>query len=373
MRLLLIGLLAGCSFEHGIPTPLTGDASPSDVAVGPDASDAGDAGDDPPIPALREKTITINAGVTGTHADFPLWVSLTDTDLAADARNDGTDIHFVQAGAPLDYEIQSWTKSTGRLDAWVRVPALSTGTQIAIRYGDLTAAHAPDPAGTFGAYAAVWHLDDSLATTAIADARGQHAGAAAGMNPSASKPARLGRGIDFDGGADQITFTNPITGNTAHTISMWIDQRGTNDNDAIIVLGTGNQNQARWFHSRFDDDTIAVGFYGNDYTDVNENVIGGGWVLLHWVFEGANRITRIYRNGTLVAGPRQLGGGIDTAGTDGYLGNAPSKFGVNMGLNATLDEVRIIAAARSPAWIAAEAANQTSPSTFYTVGSEQTP
>ena len=60
-------------------------------------------------------------------------------------------------------------------------------------------------------------------------------------------------------------------------------------------------------------------------------------------------------------------------GTAGYLGNAPIIFGTNMGLNATLDEVRIINVARSASWIAAEAANQANPSTFYSVSAEQTP
>jgi hypothetical protein len=60
-------------------------------------------------------------------------------------------------------------------------------------------------------------------------------------------------------------------------------------------------------------------------------------------------------------------------GTAGVLGNANNAFGSNMGLNATLDEVRIIATARSADWIAAEALNQTTPGSFYTVGVEVTP
>ena len=44
-----------------------------------------------------------------------------------------------------------------------------------------------------------------------------------------------------------------------------------------------------------------------------------------------------------------------------------------MGILATLDEVRIIGAVRSASWIAAEALNQKTPASFYSVGTELTP
>jgi hypothetical protein len=332
-------------------------------------SDAGDA----TMSTLRQKTITIGSGVNGTLVSFPLWITLTDSDLASRARSDGTDIYFLAGTTKLDYQIQSWTKNTGRLDAWVRVPSLAAGTQILMRYGDVTAAHAANAPGTFTGYQAVWHLDDSLQNTMVADARNLANGTAVMLGPNDSAAAQLGRGINFSDGNDEITFTNPLSGNTAHTISVWINQRATITNDAIIVLGNGAQNEARWLHSRYNQSTIALGFYVNDYPDPNENIIGGGWTLLHWVFEGQNRMTRIYRDGVLVAGPFQHMSGIDTMGTAGYIGNAPIAFGTNMGLNATLDELRIINVARSPDWIAAEFANQKTPGTFYTVSAEQTP
>src|SRR5262249_22301868 len=156
-------------------------------------------------------------------------------------------------------EIQSWTKSTGHLEAWVRVPSLSAGSQLAIRYGDLAAAHAANAPGTFTDYQAVWHLDDTLANTTVADARNLRNGTAASLTTNDSVAAQLGRGIDFKDGADQITFPNPLTGGTSHTISVWINQRTTTTNDAIIAMGNGALNQARWFHSRYNAATIAVG------------------------------------------------------------------------------------------------------------------
>lgn len=379
MRAVLSLLLVACSFPHGsaIGPDDGGVDAPDGMGSGSDAGDAADSNDDdaPPVSPLREKIITITGPVTGTLDDFPVWISLTDADLSARARPDGDDIHFVAGSMQLDYEIQRWVKSSGQLEAWVRVPSLAMGTQIAIRYGDVDVAHAPDAPGTFTGYSAVWHMDDTITNTTIADARGQRNGTAAMLGPSDSITAQLGRGINFSGvNGEQITFTNPLSGNSQHTISLWVNQRTTNDNDALVVLGNGMPNKARWLHSRFGSATIAVGFYSNDYTTVNEDIIGDGWVLLHWVYEGSNRMTRIYRNGTQVGNAFMHGMGTpDTDGNSGYIGNAPAPFGMNMGLHAAVDEVRIINVARTAAWIAAEAANQANPSAFYTVSAEQTP
>lgn len=371
MRVALLVAVTACSFQHGLPVVPDDGA----VDVGGNGSDAGasDAAIDAPAPTLRQKTIRIEQVVMGNHTNFPLWIKLTDADLAARARNDGTDIHFVAGTTDLDFEIQRWEKNTGSLEAWVRVPSLGSGTQLAIRYGDLAAAHAADAPGTFAGYQAVWHLDDALVNTTVADARNLSNGTAVSLTTTDSVAAQLGRGVDFEDGAEQITFTNPLTGNTAHTISAWVNQRATTSNDAIIAMGNGVLNQARWFHSRYNTATIAVGFYANDYDNVNEDIIADGWVLLHWVYEaGGNRRSRIYRDGVQV-GTSTHTAGINTQGTAGTIGNAGALFGVDMGLNATLDEVRIINTARSANWIAAEALNQTTPTMFYTVSAEQQP
>jgi hypothetical protein len=242
-----------------------------------------------------------------------------------------------------------------------------------LRYGDAAVAHPPDAPGTFADYQAVWHFEDALNNSTVVDARGQHNGTTTALDAADSVAAQLGHGINFADGTDQVAFTNPLTGNTPHTISLWINQRTTSSNDCIISMGNGVMNQARWFHSRYNASTIAIGFYTNDFTNANEDIIGDGWVHLAWVFEGANRTSRLYRNGTQVGGPYMHGNGINTQGTGGAIGNAPSAFGMNMGLNATLDEVRIIDVARSANWLAAEALNQADPKMAYSLGDEQTP
>jgi hypothetical protein len=371
VRWLYLVVLAGCSFEHGLSSG-SRDGAMIDTPDGEGSGSGSGSGSGMSSP-LRQKTITIASGIVGTHVDFPLWISLTDPDLATRALANGSDIHFVAGSTPLAFEIQSFTKATGRLDAWVRVPSLAAGTTLLMRYGDATVAHPADSAATFSGYQAVWHFEDTLAAATIDDARNLRNGTAISLTTADSVAGQLGRGINFSDGTDQITFTNPLTGAGPHTISAWINQRATTSNDCIMQLGNGTLNEARWFHSRYNTSTMAVGFYTNDFVTVDEDIIADNWVLVTWVFEGANRVSRIYVDGELEAGPFTHNAGINTAGTAGSIGNAAAAFGTNMGINATLDEVRITNVARNANWIAAEALNQTTPAASYSISAEQVP
>jgi hypothetical protein len=224
-------------------------------------------------------------------------------------------------------------------------------------------------------FAAVWHLDDSLATPMVADAKGARNGTAmGGLDASDQIAAQLGGGIDFDGNNNQIQFTNPFSGNGKHTISAWLYQRTPNGCDTIVTVGGASNNRSRFLHSRYvpvgPTPIIGInpGFYVNDWL-TGMNITTGTWTLVHWVFEGTNRKSRLFLNGVVVDS-FMYAQGIDTQGLEGYLGYAPGGWG-NCGLNGTLDEVRLATVDRSDGWIATEYANQSSPQTFYSVGPEE--
>jgi len=377
----LLATVAACGLElrgtapadGGAPSVDAGDAAIADAQA--DASDASSA--DGAAPVEWKKSITIAASqVAGALADFPVWIDLVDADVAARASADGHDVHFTASdGTSLDYEIQRWDGASKHLSAWVRVPQLSStsATVIELRYGGARAAPGPDPARVFSAsFAAVWHLEDSLLQSSIVEATGARPGTAYALSTTQQVAAKLGGGVAFDGGAAQISFGNPLAGTTPHTISLWVSQRTTTTNDALVVVGNGACGQSRWLHAHFNGDTVASGFYCNDWGTPNVPIDNVGWVLLHWVYEGGPQGTsRLYRNGALAAGPFMHGGSaINTQGMGGYIGNAPIAFGTNMGATATIDEVRIATVARGAAWIATEWANQSAPGSFYQVGPE---
>jgi hypothetical protein len=374
--LAILALLGGCRQILGI----------DDLEEGRPIDAMTPVADAPPLfdadLSARKKVIAVDpTQVAEALSDFPVWVALDDPQIAARARADGSDIHFRLAdGSETPYEIQRWDPTTGHLEAWVRV-SLDVGvpTMFEIHYGEpVDTPPPPDPASVFSQqFAAVWHLDDDLSTTAIADATGDVPGTTAGgLDATASVPGRVGRGISFDGVDDLIQFTNPLNGGTQHTISAWIDQRAGENYDSIVTVGNPAQNQSRWFHSFFLSGTAAVGMFGNDWGDTGVDLVNAGWTMLHWTY-GSNRLSRFYVNGQPLLDTHTHANGVNTQGTGGYIGYAPPQWGPGAitpsPLNGSLDDVRIATTARSAGYILTEYRNQRAPATFYSVGPEQLP
>ncbi len=348
-----------------VDAPVATDGRPGIDAVPPDARGPG-----------RRKSITIDpARVDGTQSDFPVWVSIVDPAIGARAADNGSDLYFTtDDGTALVHELQRYVDAEGRVEAWVKLPTVddTQPTRFYLVYGDPATTPSPMPASMVwtSSFHAVWHLDAASPATEPDSAGSRDATSSGGMNANNVVAAQLGRGLDFDGGNDQLAFTSGITGNGAHTVSAWVNQRATTNNDALVVFGNAACNQARWFHTRFEGATAATGFYCSDWANPGVDIQGDGWVLVHWVYSGAGA-GRIFVNGALAAGPFNYPTPPLTSGTSGYIGNAPAGFGQNMGINATLDEVRIATAARSAGWIATEHTNQSAPATFYAVGAEE--
>jgi hypothetical protein len=370
LALLPLGIAAACGFDHsgqgGGGGESDGGATSDDGGGGGDGDAAGAAG--------FQKTVTVSALGGADLDDFPLYLELDDVDLMARSAADGSDIHFVgPGGEALDHEVQRWDPGSGHLEAWVRVTLLGGGdTVLTLRYGEPDPPALPDPAAVWSSgFAAVWHFEESPGGE-LADALGDRPGTpSGGLNDTDSVAGALGRAIELDGNDDMIDFANPLSGGTDHTISAWVRQDATDDNDTLLVVGTGACSEARWIHTRFDQGTVALGLYCDDLPDSGADVQGDGWKLVHWTH--ADGTSRLYLDGVQVGAPFAHDGAPDTQGSAGHIGNVPTAagFGANMGLNGAVDEVRIATRVRSAAWIAAEQANQSAPAAFYTLGPEE--
>jgi hypothetical protein len=371
-------LLGACSFkanEVGVSGAID---APGHDSPGPGGDGSGSGSGSGSAAGAFRKSLTIDkAKVTGNNADFPVWIDLTDADIASRAQADGSDIFFTDSnGAVLDHELVRFNRNTQRVLAWVRVPnlAMAANTVLYVVYGDASRAVAQNAPGVFkSSFGAVWHLDDALNTAAIADATGTHPGTATGLTSASQINGQLGPGVAFDGsGTHSIAFTNMLNGSNAHTISAWVNQVDVNAHSPVVVIGTAMTDRARFMYANYlDQDSVGVGQYSDDWIPSGYDLRGQGWKYEVYTLEGSNKKTHLFVDGVEVAGsPHTMNAAANTSSTSGLIGAAPTGF-LAAEMDGSLDEVRIATVARAPGWIATEFANQSAPGSFYAVGSEE--
>jgi hypothetical protein len=91
----------------------------------------------------------------------------------------------------------------------------------------------------------------------------------------------------------------------------------------------------------------------------------GQWYHLVGTYDGSQ--IRLYINGALAGTPTSITGSIASTNDPCYVGRYTTPY-----FNGTIDEVRISNVSRSADWILTEYNNQLNPSTFYSVGFEET-
>jgi hypothetical protein len=351
---------------------------------------------------LHRRSITIHAAsVVGFQFNFPLLINLaSDPDLSTDARSDGYDILFTSTDGrtKLSHEIESFTKGSGALVAWVKVPFLSSGvdTVLYLYYGNPSSPNQQDPTGVWDAdYKGVWHLkeDPSGAAPQVKDStsNGNHATSAGGVVSSSQVGAKVNGGLDFDGNDDCLATNYVQTSVTAYTIEVWIRSPSTSLQRVIVQdrgpdpgpgrsltlsmggtygAGSGFAGQVSFAE---DSASIYIGVYSN--RTVNDNLwhhVVGTWSAPAGAAVDPTQFS-IYIDGALVTTNNQRAGAcFDTSPLTG-------SGGTTIGYHQTwgnyfpgqLDEVRISNIARSREWISTEYNNQSSPSTFHFLGSEE--
>jgi hypothetical protein len=219
----------------------------------------------------------------------------------------------------------------------------------------------------------VWHTNDGLVDLKVHDSTGTADGMAAqglGRNDVVDGPPGLGGHAFSFSNTKTVTFGNPFAGNTTHSISAWVNQ-GSGDGtfDTIVVVGNHNNEESRWFYTNYQTPDIAVGFYGNDWNDAGATVNNAGWKLLTWTFD-SNRTSRMFVNDAMT-GSFTHPLAPNTRGAMGYIGWAPTGWGMSNGLNGQIAEVHLSVIQHDQDWISTEFQNQSSPATFYRVGDEE--
>ncbi len=328
-----------------------------------------------------------------TLNNFPVLIDTTDTDWKVTGSGghvgqlDGGDILFTSSDGTtkLDHEIEKYDQTTGELVAWVEVPAVSnaTDTDIYIYYGNATAVDQWNVSETWDEggdsnYVAVWHLNES--SDAHSDATGN------GYNSTAitvtQQGADIGRidGADsLDGVDDYVRFPDPLDfSSTNFTIEIWFNAT------TIDASDEANQFISKWHtdktsrefrlytnYSKLDFDILN----GETYHSLSDpdSLVAEEWyyaaVTVDWA---GTPDAYLYHNGVEIDKDESTWPStMNTDTSSVILGmefkGAASRFPVD----GIIDEVRISTTDRSADWIKTCYNNQSSPSTFYGVATEE--
>jgi hypothetical protein len=344
------------------------------------------------------KSITISvAKVAGPLSDFPVLISLpSDSDLAAYAKDDGTSILFTTSDGTtkLSHEIESFTKATGTLVAWVKVPALSSteDTVLWMYYGNTGAADQQDVANVWtGNFNAVWHLKESGSGAAgeYLDSTGNPNSGRGGGGTAAQVPAqaagRISYAQDFDATNDNIQAGSDASVDdlfaAGGTLSAWIYPTGIGENSEGRVADKSNSNVnggGGWGFATYTNNvmTFRKGFAT---THGAWRTPDGSITLNSW-----NHVAVIYTHG-LANDPIIYINGVSQGITEfstpagavqsdaartmtlGNLGNA----GTSRTFDGIIDEVRAAKTVQSTQWIQTEYTNQNDPSGFISLGNAE--
>jgi hypothetical protein len=186
---------------------------------------------------------------------------------------------------------------------------------------------------------------------------------------------------EFDGNDDYVSKSGLLSGTlgTTYTISGWVkpdvvDGRLVELDNLILFFnpGPGPSGQTNYV-SLYQYWSGHIG----QWLPVQSNTIttSEGWMYISVTYEGGSPTSDplIYKNGNLIAPLEEWNtpaGSFDTNYRDLYIGNRED---LQRDFDGIIDEVRISNVVRSSGWIATEYNNQKQPSSFYNIGSEETP
>ncbi|MBL8015445.1 MAG: DUF2341 domain-containing protein, partial [Candidatus Doudnabacteria bacterium] len=359
------------------------------------------------------RSITIDeTKVTGSSAltDFPVAIAGTYSYLATTSNggkvtnSNGYDIIFTSDSAgstQLDHEIERYVASSGEVVMWVRIPSLSatSNTVIYMFYGNSSVTTSQqDIEGTWNSnYKLVHHLEEgSTSNTGYVDSTSNNNDSSIvtidGTGSSATATGKIGQAVQFDGSNDKIAVPDAtsldITGD--YTISIWVKadtlpgttksrsvmaKTGSIASDAAgtqVNYGMGLDNGLSGAGQRWSStfETSAHADFTSNFAFTSST---GTWYYMVSTFSDSGNAFRMYKDGSQSSINSSATGVPGTNNKDFYIGvdNASDFSSFSEYFDGTLDEVRVSTAAHSADWITTEYNNQNSPSTFYTVGSEE--
>jgi hypothetical protein len=340
------------------------------------------------------KKITIDhSQVAGDISEFPVLISMVDSDLASKAQSDGDDILFMDDfdfSNRLVHEIELFDDSNGKLISWVKVPIVSDieDTILYLYYGNSGCGSQEYIDRVWDSnFIAIYHMDGSDyisiddSTINNLDVIGKQG------NLIFKESGKIGYCVDFDEAClnvddnDLLSFTDGSNNDKPFTIEIWVkhDSEG-GSNDGIISKYANKKREwllRKYVDDKCDlrlcDDSIGVANWRETSTKINVNNVG--WNYISTTYSGSKSGDSIHINldGANNDGEAKTGGynGMENLDEKMRIGAHHSHQNGWSYWQGLIDEVRISNIARSDDWLFTSYNTMNDPSNFITIGPEQ--
>ena len=326
---------------------------------------------------LYRMEIQVNSSKIDVNlTDFPMLLSITDSDLKNHARNDGSDIVFINENDDeLNHEIEYYNSSTGELIVWVKTDLSATeNTVLYMYYGNPYASSLENPTEVWNSgYVMVQHLNETSGAHYDSTVNNND-GEWNDLNDNGSQDA-IGR-VDganyFDGEDDYIDCGNDESLNSITeeiTIETWVKYQDGENKTRIV-----DKYPSFMVYINSSTDKLAWnGYINNSLRDIqfpNTDILKDTWT--HIVVTYANdteHAVKTYVDGLLKDSVTDYNGSLTTIDNNLLIGN---DLTMSNSFNGTIDEVRISNVALNESQVKTVYENQDAPSSFISVASEET-
>ncbi|MBY0310038.1 DUF2341 domain-containing protein [Patescibacteria group bacterium] len=338
---------------------------------------------------LRRLKITVNKSlVSGVITNFPVYVNLDDLpdSFFTQVQSDGDDIRVTTSNGltEVPFELVSINTTTRMGELHFKGDlSTSTDSEFYIYYGNpsasgyaVTAPFGRNNVWTNG-YEAVYHLETSPASNLTdSTSNGRTLTTNGGMLGSQSTSSVMGNGVDFDGINDRLTNTAWSWLNTSNavTVTAW-NNVSTAETKTASLFGFNVSGTERLATHAPWNDAVLYWDYGTccgvgGRLTTNYSAIRNKWTHIGLVSRGVATpgFMGIYLDGTAVA-TSTISDDPNVALTGFSLGSDLTTGGNHH--DGRIDEFRIASVERSAGWILTERTNQSNPTGFYAVSSEE--
>ena len=146
--------------------------------------------------------------------------------------DDGGDLRVIAAddATELKFNVEKWDSANQLALVWVKVPKLSSQTEIFLYFGNENAVSASDPKGTYDASSAVYHFAEPDGNPQDSGPNGLHAQSSAQRVAASFSNG----GVQFDG--SRTVVLPAVSGRNGYSFAVWVKPSSL---DGILLESDG--------------------------------------------------------------------------------------------------------------------------------------